>query len=289
KIHVDRYFGKVQRTRHEVLFKNLPHCDKKIVSQTYINKTFFLMKELLQLQKEGALPNDELSLLEKQLIQSALIQEQHKARWSGILNEQGLKKEGQIDESSQSTTKIVRMPWYSKLSALKIAASILFVALGLWWITKNSGNELNEHTLAYIQQEQFSPDGSITRGKIDGSNQATRFSKAQSFFEKQQYQNVIQELAGFDNLDANETMLLGYAYAQNQAPDYRMAIGCFEKVQETKYREKLVIMSAFCHIQLEQYGIARNLLQEIINNPNSTNKHIEQSKSLLDLITKNQK
>ena len=247
------------------------------------------MKELLQLQKDGTLPNDELATLEKQLIQSAMIQEQHKARWTTILNEQGLKKEGQVDDTTQSSTKVIRMPWYSKISTLKIAASVLFVALGLWWISKQSGNELNEQTFAYIQQEQFSPDGSITRGKIDGNNQATRFSKAQDFFEKQQYQNVIQELAGFDNLDANETMLLGYAYAQNQTPNYRMAISCFEKVREPKYRENLVIMSAFCHIQLEQYGVAKNLLQEIISNPNSTNKHIEQAKSLSNLILSSQK
>jgi tetratricopeptide (TPR) repeat protein len=239
------------------------------------------MKELLQLQKEGKLPTDELTTVEKQLIQTAILQEQNKARWAAILQEQGISKTAPSTMQHNATIIAMKPTWWSSVKVLSMAASLLFALIGGWWIFANSNNNLQNDVTAFVASESFSPDGSVTRG--GGGNATTtseRYSNAYEMYGKQQFQSVIQALEGFDNLETNEYMLLGYAYAKNQKPDFQKAITCFEKVQEEKYRENQVMMLAFCHIQLEHFGVAKKLLTEIIQNPNASNKHIQNAKAL---------
>ncbi|MFZ4543003.1 MAG: tetratricopeptide repeat protein [Saprospiraceae bacterium] len=246
------------------------------------------MKELIQLNNDHKLPEDELNSLEKQVIQNAINQEQNKARWASILETQGL---GKNQEShSKTTTKTVEMKKrnFSGFGVLRIAAAVLLAFFCGWWYFQSESNSLQGEVYAAIESETFSPDGSVTRGGASGSITA-KVARTLESFEKEQYDIVVQELAGFDNLSDNEYMLLGYSYAKNKKPEFQKAIDAFEKVKETKYRENQVLMMALCHIQLGHFGIAKELLSEIINNPNASNKHIEKAKKLQAELDKQKK
>jgi tetratricopeptide (TPR) repeat protein len=217
------------------------------------------MKELLKKYKDGVLndPTEQEQFVNELLEIRAARQQKNQAQTP-------------VERPTQ-----MRVVWFKYLA---VAASLCLGIFTIWRLQQPNGsdeNSLRADIATYSKNFEVQTRG----GQSPPSSSLA--PTLMELYQNGEFEAVVIGLENKIEKNEQETLLLGFAYANLKTPNYQKALAQLQQVNSVESKHKVLMMKALCHLGLKQKAEAKIILEQIINDNNQGDDAIAKAKALL--------